>query len=71
MQLLYFIQLLEENLGKKAGKNLLPFQKGDVKETYADIDALNRHVGFTPSTTIETGIPRFVEWYLNYYGIEK
>ncbi|MCP5046666.1 MAG: NAD-dependent epimerase/dehydratase family protein, partial [bacterium] len=71
IQLLYFIELLEKSLGKTAEKNFMPFQKGDVKETFADIDALNRHVGFSPSTSIEEGIPRFVKWYLEYYGTEK
>jgi UDP-glucuronate 4-epimerase len=69
VQLLYFIELLEKSLGKKAQKNLMPFQKGDVKETFADISALSEYTGFSPSTTIEEGIPRFVEWYLDYYGV--
>jgi UDP-glucuronate 4-epimerase len=67
VDLLYFIELLEKNLGKKAEKKLLPLQPGDVKETYADIDALNEYVGFKPSTPIEEGIARFVKWYLAYY----
>ena len=53
VDLLYFIQLIEKNLGKKAEKKLLPLQKGDVKETYADIDELKRYIGFKPVTTIE------------------
>jgi UDP-glucuronate 4-epimerase len=67
VELLYFIEVLEQHLGKKAEKRLLPFQKGDVKETYANIDALYDYVGFKPSTTIETGIKQFVDWYLDYY----
>jgi UDP-glucuronate 4-epimerase len=66
-----FIELLEKHLGKTARKEFLPFQKGDVKETYADIDALDNYVGFKPATTIEEGIARFVEWYKEYYGTEK
>lgn len=68
VSLLYFIELLEQHLGKKAEKILLPFQPGDVKETYADIDALHQYTGFTPTTTLETGIGQFVQWYLDYYG---
>lgn len=68
VSLLYFIELLEHHLGKKAEKIFLPFQKGDVKETYADIDALHEYAGFAPTTSIETGISHFVQWYLDYYG---
>jgi UDP-glucuronate 4-epimerase len=68
VDLLYFIELLEKNLGKKAEKKLLPIQPGDVKETYADIDALQEYIGFKPSTPIEEGIARFVKWYLEYYS---
>ncbi|UCH92491.1 MAG: NAD-dependent epimerase/dehydratase family protein [Candidatus Aminicenantes bacterium] len=71
IDLLYFIELIEKNLGKKAKKKLLPMQKGDVKETYADIHELQRYIGFKPVTTIEEGIKHFVTWYLDYYGIKK
>jgi UDP-glucuronate 4-epimerase len=63
-----FIEVLEDCLGMKAVKNMLPMQPGDVPETYADISDLQRDVGFKPSTCIEVGIPRFVEWYLSFYG---
>jgi len=66
--LLDFIAAIEQALGRKAVLNLLPMQKGDVEATYADIEALRQAVGFAPSTAIETGIARFVEWYRNYYG---
>jgi UDP-glucuronate 4-epimerase len=69
VDLLYFIQLLEQNLGKKAVKKFLPFQDGDVKDTCANIDALNKRVGFKPSTPFETGIKRFVEWFKGFKGI--
>jgi UDP-glucuronate 4-epimerase len=69
VDLLYFIELLEQNLGKKAEKKLLPIQPGDVKETYADIDAIHEYVGFKPSTPIEEGIARFITWYRVYYHI--
>lgn len=67
VELDHFIEVLEEALGKKAEKNLLPLQPGDVPETYADIEDLEKDVGFKPSTPIEVGIPRFVEWYRSYY----
>jgi len=71
VNLLYFIELIEKNLGKKAEKKLLPLQQGDVKETYADITELQHYTGFQPVTPIEDGIKNFVKWYMNYYGIEK
>jgi UDP-glucuronate 4-epimerase len=67
VELMRFIEVLEECLGKKAGKNLLPIQAGDVPSTYADVDDLMRDVGFKPATSIEEGIGRFVEWYREYY----
>ncbi len=63
------IACLEQTLGKKARKNLLPIQPGDVEATYASVDALHNLTGFTPSTPIEKGIPLFVNWYKNYYRI--
>ena len=70
VELLYFIEVLESKLGKKAVKNFLPLQEGDVPETYADVDDLMRDVGFKPSTSIETGIENFVGWYKQYYKIK-
>ena len=67
VELMRFIEVLEENLGKTAEKNFLPMQQGDVPATYADVDDLVRDVGYQPKTTIETGIARFVEWYKDYY----
>lgn len=67
--LLRFIEVLEEKLGIKANKNLLPMQPGDVLETYADISALRSAVGFEPCTPIEVGVGKFVEWYRAYYGV--
>jgi UDP-glucuronate 4-epimerase len=64
-----FIEVLEDCIGRKAKKNLLPIQPGDVPATYADVDDLSRDVGFKPSTKIEDGIEKFVAWYRNYYGI--
>jgi len=68
VELLSFIEVLEDCLGKKAEKNLLPLQAGDVPATYADVDDLMRDVGFQPSTPIEEGIRRFVAWYREYYA---
>ncbi|MGH2413252.1 MAG: NAD-dependent epimerase [Microcystaceae cyanobacterium] len=69
IELLYFIEVLEEALGKKADKNLLPMQPGDVPETYADIEDLEKDTGFKPNTPIEVGIAQFVDWYRSYYKI--
>lgn len=65
--LLRYIEVLEQCLGRKAQKNLVPLQPGDVPDTWADVDALARDVGYRPSTQIEDGVARFVEWYLGYY----
>jgi UDP-glucuronate 4-epimerase len=69
IELSHFIEVLEDKLGKKAVKNFLPMQDGDVPETFADIEDLTKDVGFRPSTSIEAGIGQFVEWYLSYYKI--
>ena len=71
VELMRFIEILEDCLGKKAQKNLLPIQPGDVPETYADIDDLTTDAGFTPSTGIENGIRKFVEWYKWYYKFNE
>ncbi|MGJ3258611.1 MAG: SDR family NAD(P)-dependent oxidoreductase [Rhodospirillales bacterium] len=63
-----FIAVLEDALGKKADVILKPMQQGDVKETFADIEASRRDLGFEPTTSIRDGIPRFVEWYREYHG---
>lgn len=67
VELLRFIEVLEQTIGKKAKKKLLPIQPGDVPATYADIEDLSRDVGFKPAISIEVGIPRFVEWYREFY----
>ena len=61
--MLEVVDLLEQAIGKKAMRELLPMQPGDVPATYADVDDLMRDVGFQPSTPIEEGIARFVDWY--------
>src|SRR5260370_792213 len=65
--LLRFIEVLENCLGRKAIKHLMPMQPGDVPDTAADVDALARDVGYRPSTELDEGVKRFVEWYLEYY----
>jgi UDP-glucuronate 4-epimerase len=62
-----YIEVLERCLGKKALKNLLPMQLGDLPDTWADVEALAREVGYRPSTDLERGVKQFVEWYLAYY----
>lgn len=69
VSLMRFIEVLEESLGKKAVKNMLPMQPGDVPITYADVDDLIKDVGFKPAMPIEAGIKKFVEWYRSYYQI--
>ncbi len=69
VELMHLIHALESELGKEARKNMLPIQPGDVPATYADVDALIMDVGFKPSTSIEEGIARFVQWYRDYYAV--
>jgi UDP-glucuronate 4-epimerase len=68
VQLMRFIELLEQNLGRSVEKRLLPMQPGDVPDTWADVSALRRDVGYAPSTSIEQGVEKFVAWYRDYYG---
>ena len=67
--LLDFISCIETCLGQKAVMDFLPMQPGDVRHTEADVQALSEAVGYTPSTPIDVGIPRFVEWYQSYYQV--
>jgi UDP-glucuronate 4-epimerase len=69
VELSTFIETLEKKLGKKAKLNLLPLQPGDVPATCADVEDLARDVGFKPSTSIQEGISRFVDWYQDYYRV--
>ena len=68
-ELLRYIEIIEDCIGKKAEKNLLPMQPGDVLATYADVDALIQDVDYKPSTPIEEGVAKFVEWYRNFYQV--
>ena len=67
VQLTRYIEVLEQCLGRKAQRNLLPLQPGDVPDTYADVEDLVRAVGYRPQTTVEEGVRRFVDWYVSYY----
>lgn len=69
VELLRFIEILEEKIGKKALKNFLPLQDGDVLETFADVEDLAQLTGFRPKTSPEDGIGKFVDWYRGYYKI--
>ena len=68
VELLHFIELLEQSLGRRVQKNLLPMQPGDVEATWADVSALRAATGWQPRVGIEDGIARFVAWYRDYYG---
>ncbi len=69
-RLLDLIRTIETCLGKEARKEFLPMQPGDVPETYADIDAIRRDLGFNPTTPISVGIPKFIDWYKDYHAIQ-
>ena len=69
VELLRYIEVLEDCLGKKSARNLLPLQLGDVPDTYADVQALVDDVNYRPSTPIEVGIENFVRWYRDYYKV--
>ena len=69
VQLMRYIEVLEECIGKKAVLNLLPMQPGDMPATLADVSMLAHAVGFSPSTTVEVGVARFVKWYREYYRV--
>lgn len=68
-ELTRMIGLIEQACGREARKNLLPMQPGDVRDTFADVSAIQRDLGYAPSTPIDVGVPRFVEWYRGYHGV--
>jgi UDP-glucuronate 4-epimerase len=68
-ELTRMIGLIEEACGRQAEKRLLEMQPGDVRDTYADISAIQRDLGYSPTTTIDEGVPRFVDWYRKYHGL--
>jgi UDP-glucuronate 4-epimerase len=69
VDLMRYIEVLEQCLGRKAEKNLLPLQLGDVPDTWADVEDLAAAVGYRPSTPVEVGVARFVDWYVDYYKV--
>ena len=71
VELMRYIEVIEECLGRKAQKNFLPMQLGDVPDTFADIEDLVQEVGYRPATSVEVGVRRFVEWFCEYYGYSR
>jgi UDP-glucuronate 4-epimerase len=71
VQLMRYIEVIEEYLGRKAQINFLPLQLGDVPDTSANIDDLVTDVGYRPATTVDVGVQRFIDWYCEYYGVKK
>jgi UDP-glucuronate 4-epimerase len=69
IELMRYIEVIEECLGATAEKNLVPIQPGDVPDTYADVTSLSEDVGYHPDTPIEVGVAKFIEWYRYYYGV--
>jgi len=69
VELARYIEVIEECLGRKATRNLLPLQPGDVPDTFADIEELTRDTGYAPRTTVEEGVARFIAWYRDYYRV--
>jgi UDP-glucuronate 4-epimerase len=68
-ELMDFIATIERSCGREAEKNFLPMQQGDVRQTYADVSRAREQLGYEPTVTIAEGVPRFVEWYREYYGV--
>jgi len=71
VELMHYIEVLEQCLGKTAEKNMLPLQPGDVPDTWADVEDLVSDVGYRPATPVEEGVRRFVDWYLEYYRVKQ
>jgi UDP-glucuronate 4-epimerase len=71
VELMRYIEVLEECLGRKAEKTLLPLQLGDVPDTWADVEDLVADVGYRPNTSVEVGVRNFVDWYLEYYRVNR
>jgi len=67
--LMKVVEILEAECGRKAEVNLLPIQPGDVRQSFADIDAIQRDLGYAPTTSIDVGVPKFIKWYKEYHVI--
>lgn len=70
VELIRYIEIIEEKLGRRAIKNFLPIQEGDVPDALADVEDLEREINFKPSTPIEVGVGKFIDWYLDYYKVK-
>ncbi len=70
VKLTSFIEAIENKLGRKAEKILMPMQPGDVHQTYADVTALSQNLGYKPTTSIQTGVNNFIDWYIDYYKVK-
>ncbi len=68
-ELMHMISLIETSIGKKAVLNLLPMQPGDVRDTFADITAIQNDLGYHPTTSIDEGVPKFIDWFKSYHGL--
>ena len=66
-----FIEVIENEIGQKASKEFLPMQPGDVPDTFADIDDLKKDFNFQPSTSLKDGIRKFIDWYFDYYKVNR
>jgi UDP-glucuronate 4-epimerase len=71
VELMRYIEVIEECVGRKAETNMLPMQPGDVPDTWADTEDLSRDVGYAPSTPVEVGVRNFVDWYMDYYAVKR
>ena len=71
VELSRYIELIEENLGRKATRELLPLQPGDVPDTWADTTSLTQATGYRPGTPVEVGVKRFIDWYCEYYKVKR
>ena len=70
IELMHYIELIEEKLGRKAIKKMMPMQEGDVPEALANVDDLMKEINFRPSTPIEQGVSKFIDWYIDYYNVK-
>jgi UDP-glucuronate 4-epimerase len=69
VQLMHFVEAIEDELGRKAVKEFLPMQPGDVQSTFADVSDLTRDTGYQPATNVREGVKNFIHWYRQYYGV--
>ncbi len=70
VKLMDFIAAIEEKIGMKAKKHFMPLQAGDVPQTYANVEDLYQDINFKPQTAIKDGVGKFIDWYIDYYGVK-